>query len=196
MASGSGPWTSRPPTRCSSCSASTSSRPNPAPPARRRRTRRSSSWTTCAVTVEIRESGPEHDLLGALPERQLTELAQVLRAGFDRQEVVAGELADDRGEVAAAVGEEDLGLAVAAGVPEDLSGCRVAGVVLEGEIGLEVAHRDPARLATPAHVNQLALEGQQLLERRARLRRPLLLHPGAELVRSRCDRQRRHRSPS
>ena len=77
-------------------------------------------------------------------------------------------------------GQEDLGLAEAAGVEQDLAGRRVARVVLEADADVEVAERDPGRLAAPAHVDDLLLERQQLRERLARLGRALLLEAGAE----------------
>src|SRR3954451_16098292 len=128
-------------------------------------------------------SGPvEHDVLGTFPQGLLTEGAQVLVALHDGEEVVAGELADDAREQAAAVRQEDLGLAEAAGVEEDLPRRRVARVVLEADADVELAERDPGRLAAPAHVDHLLLERQQLRERRARLRRALLLEARPERV--------------
>src|SRR5688572_26399149 len=123
-----------------------------------------------------------------MPERALAERAEVLVALDDREEVVAGQLADDAGKQAAAVGKQDLRLGDAAGVDQDLAGRRVARVVLVAHPELEVAERDPGRLAAPADVDDLLLERQQFGERRTGLGRPLLLHPGPELVGARLDR--------
>src|SRR3954467_5586586 len=129
-------------------------------------------------------SGPgEHDVLRTLPQRLLAERAQVLVALDDREEVVAGELADDAREEAPAVREQDLGLAEAAGVEQDLAGRGVARVVLEADADVELAERDPCRLAAPAHVDDLLLEREQLRERDARLRRALVLEARPERVR-------------
>src|SRR4051812_24833811 len=154
-------------------------------------------WRIWARTI-VGISGPvEHDVLRALPEGHLAQRAQVLVALDHREEVVPGQLADDAREQAAAVGQEDLGLAEAAGVEEDLARRRVARVVLEADAELELAERDPRRLAAPAHVDDLLRVRQQLRERGAGLRRALLLEPRLERVRPGGDRQHRHgfRSP-
>src|SRR5919109_5489566 len=124
----------------------------------------------------------EDDVLGALPKGLLAQRAEVVVALDDRQEVVPGKLADDAREQAAAVRQQDLGLAEAAGVEQDLARRGVARVVLEPEAHVELAERDPRRLAAPAHVDDLLLERQQLREGRAGLRRALLLEPGLEGV--------------
>src|SRR4051794_19579332 len=72
----------------------------------------------------------EHDVQCPLPEHVLAERAQLVDALDDRQEVVAGELADDAREHAAAVGEQQLGLADPAGIPQHLAGGGMAGGVL------------------------------------------------------------------
>src|SRR3954454_25328722 len=138
-------------------------------------------------------SGPvEHDVLGTLPQRLLAEGAQVLGVLDDGEEVVAGELADDAREQAAAVRQEDLGLAEAAGVEQDLPRRRMARVVLEADADVELAERDPGRLAAPPHVDHLLLERQQLREGGARLRRAILLEPRLERVRPGGDLQHGH----
>ena len=58
----------------------------------------------------------EFDVLGAAPEDQLAERAQLVESVDNRQEMVAGELADLAGEADRAIGKEDLGLADPAGV--------------------------------------------------------------------------------
>src|SRR4051794_15490094 len=134
----------------------------------------------------------EHDVLRTFPQRLLAERAQVLVALDDSEEVVAGELADDAREQAAAVRQQDLGLAEAARVEQDLAGRGVARVVLEADADVELAQRDPRRLAAPAHVDDLLLEREQLRERGARLRRALLLEARREGVRPGRDRQHGH----
>src|SRR3954463_10021393 len=102
-------------------------------------------------------SASKDDVQRTVPEYVLTERSQLVDALDDRQEVVPGELADDRREQRAAVGEQDLGLAQAARVPEDLARGRVRrrvlGLAVEADV--EVAERDPGRLAAPAHVDDL-----------------------------------------
>src|SRR5262249_60460363 len=110
----------------------------------------------------------EHDLLRALPEELLPQVAQVLVAAHDRGEVVPGELSRLRREVDVAVREQDLRLADAARMEDDLARMRVAGRVLGAEPEIEVAERDPARLAAPAHVDDARLEREQPAERRDR----------------------------
>src|SRR3954452_8241006 len=85
----------------------------------------------------------EDHVLGALPQHQPPQLAQLLGALRHGEEVVAGQLPDDAGETRSAVREQDLRLAVAARVEQDLTGCRVARVVLETEPRLEVPERYP-----------------------------------------------------
>ena len=58
----------------------------------------------------------------------------------------------------AAVREQDLGLAHAARVDQDLARCRVARGVLGADAEVEVAERDPGRLAAPAHVDHPVAE--------------------------------------
>ena len=92
----------------------------------------------------------ELDWLGPVPKGQPAQLGQVLGSRDDRQEVVAGELPELAGETDAAIGEQDLGLADATGVKEELTGCRVARRVLVAEAEVQVAERNPARLAAPS----------------------------------------------
>ena len=94
--------------------------------------------STCLVEAGRRNSPRlallgtlEHYILSAFPEDELPQLSQVFASFGYRQEVVAGQLADDAREARTAVGEEDLRLAVTAGVEEYLAGRREAGVVLE-----------------------------------------------------------------
>src|SRR5262249_3533871 len=145
----------------------------------------------------------EPDRLRALPERLDAELAQPLAALRDGQEVVAGELAGLRREAAVAVREQELGLRDAARVPEQLAGRRIARGVLERHAEVEVAERDPARLAGPADVDHALLVRQQALERLAGARRALVLEPAREregaardpdLTHGRAPRSRRARS--
>jgi hypothetical protein len=96
----------------------------------------------------------ELDPLGPVLKGQPAQLGQVLGSRDDRQEVIAGELPDLAGETDAAIGEQDLGLADATGVKEELTGCRVARRVLVAEAEVQVAERNPARLAAPPHMDQ------------------------------------------
>src|SRR4051794_11497682 len=94
--------------------------------------------------------------------------------------MVAGELADLAGKADRPVGEQDLRLADPARVQQYLTRCREAGVVLVAEPEVEVAERDPARLAAPSHVNDALLVRQQAAELRAGLRGRVGLEPGAQ----------------
>ena len=89
--------------------------------------------------------------------------------------MVAGELADLAGEMHPAIGEQDLGLADAAGIEDDLAGRGVAGVVLVADAEIELAERHPDALAAPAHMHDLADEGQVPEEGGAGLRRGVQL---------------------
>ena len=104
-------------------------------------------------------------LLRAFPEHAAPELAQVLVPLDDRREVVSRERARLARERDVAVGEQELGLADAARVEDQLAGARVARRVLGADSDVEVAHRDPAALARPAHVDDLRVERQHPPER-------------------------------
>src|SRR3954447_21223239 len=136
----------------------------------------------------------EDHVLGALPEHGPAQLTELIAAFGDGQEMVPGELADDAREAGSPVREQDLRLAEAARVEQDLARCGVARVVLERQVGLEVAERDPGRLAAPADVEDLVAERQHRLEGGARGGR--VGDPdGAELERAGGDAQVAHVSP-
>src|SRR5207247_6918207 len=120
------------------------------------------------------------DRLGALPEHQRAELAELLGASDDRGEVVARQHAGLACELGRPVREQDLRLADAAGIEEQLPRPRVRGRVLRADPDVELAERDPAGLPAPAGVDQLALQRQQPPEGRDRSRRRALLEPGLE----------------
>src|SRR5579871_1813396 len=122
----------------------------------------------------------EDDVLRAFPETGATQFAQVLVAGDDRQEVVAGQLTHLAGEARPAVGEENFGFAESAWIEEHLAGRGMAGVVLEVDVELEVTQGNPARLAAPTRVNDLVAERQKLAEGVARPGRVFLLHARGE----------------
>ena len=83
------------------------------------------------------------------------------------------------------VGGSDVGageaLADAAREDDQLAGARVPRRVLRAEAEVEVAPRDPAGLAAPAHVDDPRVERQQPPEGRDGLRRRLLLEARDEL---------------
>src|SRR5690348_5141609 len=124
--------------------------------------------------------GAEADLLRPTPEHELAEVLQAVVALVDRGEVVAGELAHLAAEQRRPVREQDLGLAHPARVEQQLSGTWVAGGVLIAEAKVELAERDPGRLAAPARLDELSVERKHVLEGVARLRRRLGLEPGDE----------------
>src|SRR2546428_4320816 len=97
----------------------------------------------------------EGDRLGALPQRQLAELRQLLPAFHEGREVVRGELARLAREVAVAVREEQLRLADAAGIERELTRMWIARRVLRADPEVAVAPRDPVRLAAPAAMDDL-----------------------------------------
>jgi hypothetical protein len=82
----------------------------------------------------------EDDLVRAAPQHQLAKRAQRSGALDDRQEVVAGQLADDAGKPTAAIGKQQLGLADA-GISQHLARCRVAGGVLKLNTDVQIAER-------------------------------------------------------
>src|SRR6266581_3822367 len=120
------------------------------------------------------------DLLRPSPQHELAEVFQPVVAVVDRGEVVARELAHLAPENRRAVGKEDLGLADASRVEQQLPRRGMAGVVLVTEPEVELAERDPGRLAAPARLDELGLEREHVLEGVARLRRRLGLQPGDE----------------
>ena len=63
----------------------------------------------------------KHNVLCALPKRELAESFEILVAFGDRQKMVAGELADLARKMNAAVGKQYLGLADAARIKDDLA---------------------------------------------------------------------------
>src|SRR5262245_20690531 len=124
--------------------------------------------------------GLEGDLLGAVPEHETAELLEGVPALHDREEVIAGQLADLAGEARAAVGEQDLRLADAAGIEEELAGGRVARVVLVTEPEVALPERHPGGLAAPARLDQPLAPRQQLQEELTGGRSRRLLQPRAE----------------
>ena len=80
-----------------------------------------------------------------------------------------------------AVRDEELRLADAAGEEDQLARARIARRVLRPDPDVELAHRDPAALAAPAHVDDLRLQRQHLSEGRDRRRRGLLLEARCEV---------------
>src|SRR3954466_8414043 len=122
----------------------------------------------------------EGNVLGAFPEEGLAELGEVLVALDDGREMIARELPRLGGEVDVAVGEQDLGLGNATRIEHDLARVRIARPVLGAEAEIEVAERDPAGLAAPAHVDDARAQRQQRAEYGHRLRRCLLLEAGTE----------------
>src|SRR5829696_1049072 len=134
----------------------------------------------------------EEDILGPFPEGHLPEWPKVLLPLGHGQEVVAGELPRLALEARARVGEQDLGLRDAPGVEQDLPRGRVARRVLEAHPEVEVAQRDPTRLAAPADVDELLAVGQQLPESLAGFWRLLHLPSSPELERPGRDLQVAH----
>src|SRR5437867_6189483 len=157
----------------------------------------SASRTPSASTTRpprIARSGKfDREVLRAFPEDEAAEVGETLVPFDHRREVVARELPDLARELRGAVREEDLHLADAARVDEDLSGRRIRRVVLEVDAQAILAHRHPGRLATPAHVHELALDRKPLLDGSARLRRELLFEPRLELELAGGDAKHRHR---
>src|SRR5690349_9625726 len=88
----------------------------------------SSSHLAMTVSAPVTSAGKlrEGDLLGALPEHEVSELAQVLDPFVDGGEVVAGQLAHLAAEHARPVGKQDLSLADPAGIKQQVARRRVA----------------------------------------------------------------------
>src|SRR5262252_6007798 len=87
------------------------------------------SITNSALVISARALR-EGDLLRALPQDEVAELAEVLDAFVDGGEMVAGELTGPAAEDARAVRKQDLRLADAAGIQQQVPGGGIAGVVL------------------------------------------------------------------
>src|SRR5690242_19018877 len=113
----------------------------------------------------------EGNLLGALPEHEVSELAKMLGAFVDGGEVVAGQLAHLASENAGPVRNQDLSLADPARIHQEVAGRRVARVVLVAEVEIQLAERDPGRLAAPTGLDDLRLQRQHGFEFRAAPRR-------------------------
>src|SRR5258706_16012155 len=78
----------------------------------------------------------ESDVLRALPQDELAERRELLRAALDAREMVARELSHLAGEDRRPVREQDLGLADAAGEERRLTGCGgTGGVLVAGDQG-------------------------------------------------------------
>ena len=122
----------------------------------------------------------ERDRLRAFPERQPAELVQVLLSLDDGCEVVASERPRLAPERAGAVWEEQLGLADATRVEQQLARRRIRRCVLRPDAEVELAERDPVRLAAPAAMDDPRLERQELPERLDRRRGGVLLQAGHE----------------
>src|SRR5206468_11339049 len=120
------------------------------------------------------------DLRRAPPEDELAEVLQAVVALKDRGEVVARELPHLAPEMRRAGGKQDLGLAHPARVEEQLARPRMARGVLVAEAEVDLAERDPGRLAAPSRLDELRLQRQHVLKGVARLRRRLGLEPGDE----------------
>src|SRR6185437_12919144 len=129
----------------------------------------------------------EEDRLGAFPEHLPAELAERLAAVHDRGEVVAREHASLAGEGGRAIREQNLRLADAARVEEDLAGRGIAGRILGPKADVQVAERDPARLAAPARVDDPRVQRQQPPERGYGRGRGFLLQLCREAVVPRDD---------
>ncbi len=117
-----------------------------------------------------------------MPEDEFSYFCQLFLPFDDSEEVVACQLSHFAGETGSAVGKENLGFAVAAGVEENLPRRGVAGVILEADVELEVAQRNPASFTAPAGVDQLLAIGQQLAKFGTGDRRGGFFEAGGEMV--------------
>jgi hypothetical protein len=115
-----------------------------------------------------------------VPQNELPEPVQPFTARDDRGEVVARQLSRLAREARVAVWEEQLRLADAAGIEQQLAGGGIARRVLRPDADVEVAHRNPGGPATPAGLDELALERQQTPEGGDCLRRGVFLEPCRE----------------
>src|SRR5882757_7103099 len=150
------------------------------------------TWTRSRMPWAFASDPLEHDVLRAAPQRELAERHQILPPFGHRQEMVAGELSDLARERHRAVGQQDLGLADSARIKDDVPGRGMAGVVFVSEPEIEVAERDPAAFAAPAHVDDLLLVGQQARELGAGLGRERLFHLRFERIRAGFDAKSGH----
>ena len=110
--------------------------------------------------------------------------------------MVAGKLPDLARKAHAAIGKDQLGFADAAGIKQEMAGGRIARVVLEPEPEIERPERNPAALAAPAHMDDLAAPGQQAAEFRHRRGCRLRFEPTAEHIAPRRHAHAIHFLPS
>jgi hypothetical protein len=99
-------------------------------------------------------------------EHRPAERVQVLEAGCQGDEVIAGQLAHLAGKMHPAIGQQNFGLADAAGIKDHMARRRIAGVVLIADAKVQLAERHPDSLAAPAHMDKFAVERHGLAERR------------------------------
>src|SRR5438105_3502086 len=95
--------------------------------------------------------------------------------------MVARQLTELASEACAAIREENFGLAKTAWIEEDFARGRIARMVLVVDSQLEVSKGNPGRFTAPARMDNLAMEGEQLAESRARVRCVLLFHAGDKI---------------
>jgi len=107
----------------------------------------------------------EADELRTIVEKPAPDLREITMFIADRQEMVAGKLADAAGEARASVWHQQFCLTEARWVPENLSRGRVARGVLMGDSEIVVGEWYPSSLSTPAGLDELSLEGKTCLER-------------------------------
>src|ERR1039457_5336860 len=143
---------------------------------------------TVRVHAPVRRAGPgplrlvDTNDLSAFPKHRTAEFGELVEAGGDGEEMVAGELSDLAREMHAAIGQKDLGFADAARVDDHMAGGRKAGVVFVRQSKVELPERNPDRFAAPSHVDDLVLIRQQSPKRRAGFRSCRRLETGVEII--------------
>ena len=122
----------------------------------------------------------------------VAELVELLPPRHDGQKVVPSKTARSAGKRGAPIRKEDLGFADRAWIEEDVAAGWVDRVILERQVRVEVAERDPHRLTAPAGVDHLGPKGELAGKPRRCQRSALRLQHGLEDERSRSDAQSVH----
>src|SRR4051812_28855624 len=106
--------------------------------------------------------------------------------------MIAGKKARLTAELSAAVRNQDLSLTHATRIQENFPGKRIHSGVFRWNIDGEVTEWDPGGFSTPAHVNYILGEWEQLEKRRTSERRFRSFEPSGESKRTRGDQKVGH----
>src|SRR2546421_8350202 len=127
------------------------------------------------------------DLLCSFPESEPADLRQLFLSLSDRSKMIPSQLAHLAREQGRAVRKEQFGLADPPRIEQQHAGRGMAGVILEVEPQVALAHGNPGRLAAPAAVDYFGSERQHLANHGHGLGRVLLFQSRREDERSHAD---------